>query len=347
MINVGAPDVRYKEIEQKAALGREIVGKIESIPGVQSAAITTLPPVTYNGNTDWIRFVGKPYDGKYIEVNERDVSSKFFQTIGAKLVRGRYFSDAEDASKPKVVVINQTLAQKYFPGEDPIGRQIGDTNLTPKSICTIIGVIEDIRDGALDSGIWPTEYHPFNQDPSAYSVLIARTSQNAEVVLTSLSTAIHQIHPDLGLTGESTMEGRINNSMPAYLHRSSAWLVGGFAATALLLGVVGLYGVIAYSVSQRTREIGVRMALGAERGSVYRMILKEASWLAAAGIGCGAACSVVTATLARKLLFGVSSWDAQTLVAVAAVLVIASAVASFVPARRAASVNPVEALRSE
>ena len=143
------------------------------------------------------------------------------------------------------------------------------------------------------------------------------------------------------------MDGRINNSMPAYLHRSSAWLVGGFAATALLLGVVGLYGVIAYSVSQRTREIGVRMALGAEQGSIYSMILKEAGWLAAAGIGFGAACSVATATLARKLLFGVSSWDAQTLVSVAVVLVIASALASFVPARRAASVNPVEALRTE
>jgi ABC-type antimicrobial peptide transport system permease subunit len=143
------------------------------------------------------------------------------------------------------------------------------------------------------------------------------------------------------------MEGRIDNSMTAYLHRSSAWLVGTFAATALLLGVVGLYGVIAYSVSQRTREIGVRMALGAEHGSVYRLILKDAAWLAAAGIGMGAAGSVAAATLARKLLFGVSSWDVETLFTVAVVLGIAALVASFVPARRAASVNPVEALRTE
>lgn len=143
------------------------------------------------------------------------------------------------------------------------------------------------------------------------------------------------------------MEGRINNSMAAYLRRSSAWLVGGFAAMALLLGVVGLYGVIAYSVSQRTREIGVRMALGAEHGSVYRMILKEAGWLVAVGIGLGAAGSVAAATLARKLLFGVTSWDIQTLVGVAVVIGIAAAAASYVPARRAASVNPVEALRAE
>ena len=143
------------------------------------------------------------------------------------------------------------------------------------------------------------------------------------------------------------MEGRINNSMTAYLHRSSAWLVGGFAITALLLGVVGLYGVVAYSVRQRTREIGVRMALGAERGSVYGLILKEAGSLAGLGIALGAIGSVTAAAMARKLLFGVSSWDAQTLIAVAAVLAAAALAAGFLPARRAALVNPMEALRME
>jgi macrolide transport system ATP-binding/permease protein len=345
-ILVAAPDVRYQKNEQ-STLGREMVRTVESLPGVQSAALTSLLPVSYNGNTDWIRFVGKPYDGKHIEVNERDVSSEFFQTIGAKLLRGRYFTDAEDDSMPEVVIINQTLANKYFPGEDPIGRQIGDTTLTPKSIKTIIGVVEDFKDGALDSEIWPAEYHPFNQDPDSYFALMARTSQMPEAVLPELGSAIHRLHPEVGSSGEATMEGRINSSMTAYMHRSSAWLVGSFAATALLLGVVGLYGVIAYSVSQRTREIGVRMALGAAHGSVYRLILKEAGWLAALGIGLGAAGSVAAATLARKLLFGVSSWDVETLFAVAVTLGIAAVVASFVPARRAASVNPVEALRTE
>jgi predicted permease len=344
-ISVAAPDIRYQKNKQSIALARDIVRSVESLPGVQSAALTTVLPVSFNGNTDWIRFVGKPYDGKHIEVNERDVSAEFFETIGAKLVRGRYFSDAEDESKPKVVIINQILAHKYFPGEDPIGKQIGDTSLTPKSIKTIIGVIEDIKDGALDSEIWPAEYHPFNQDPNTYFVLIARTSQKPEAVLPALGPAIHRLHSDLGTEGEATMEGRINNSMTAYLHRSSAWLVGGFAVMALFLGVVGLYGVVAYSVSQRTREIGVRMALGAEHGSVYRLILKEAGSLAALGIGLGAMGSLIAATMVRKLLFGVSSWDAQTLIVVAAVL--GTVAASFVPARRAASVNPIEALRTE
>jgi len=345
-VSVAAPDVRYGKDEQSIALGREVIRQVAHLPGVRSAAITTLLPVSYNGNTDWIRFVGRPYDGKHIEVNERDVSSDYFRAIGATLVRGRYFSDAEDESKPRVVVVNQALAKRYFADEDPIGKQIGDTTLTPKSIKTIVGVVRDIKDGTLDSEIWPAEYHPFNQDPSTYFSVIARTSQAPEAVLAALGPAVHQIHSDVGTTGESTMQGRIDNSMTAYLYRSSAWLVGGFALTALLLGVVGLYGVIAYSVSQRTREIGVRMALGAEQRSVYRLILKEAGLLAALGIGLGAVGSVAAAALARKLLFGVSGWDVQILIAVAALLGIAALAASFVPARRAASVNPMEALRA-
>ncbi len=346
-IEVTAPETRYRKEEQSIALGRAVIRNIGSLPGVKSAAITTVLPVSYNGNTDWIRFVGKPYDGKHIEVNERDVSSNFFTTIGAKLLRGRYFTDSEDLSKPKVVIINQTLAKKYFPREDPIGKQIGDTTLTPKSIKTIIGVIEDIKDGALDSEIWPAEYHPFNQDPTTGFMIVARTSQKPEAILAELRPAIQQLYSDVGARGEATLESLINNSMTAYLHRSSAWLVGSFALTALLLGVVGLYGVIAYSVSQRTREIGVRMALGAENGSVYRLILKEAGWLAGLGIGLGALGSVAAATLARKLLFGVSSWDVQTLATVSVMLAAAAILASFVPARRAVSVNPVEALRTE
>ena len=143
------------------------------------------------------------------------------------------------------------------------------------------------------------------------------------------------------------MQQRIDDSQAAYIHRSAAYLMAGFAALALVLGVVGLYGVIAYSVSQRTREIGVRMALGAPRGSVYSLVLGEAGRLTALGIGAGLVCSVGTATLMRKLLFGTAAWDAGTLLGVAAVLAVSALAASYIPARRAASVNPVEALRAE
>jgi predicted permease len=346
-ISAAAPDVRYTKPEQMIQLGRDIVSAVEGIPGVQSVALATNLPVTLNGNTDWIRIVGKPYDGKHIEVNERDVTADYFRTIGAKLLHGRYFSNDEDQSKSRVVIINKSLADKYFPGEDPIGKQIGDTALSPKSIWTIVGVVDNVREGPLDAEIWPAEYHPFNQDPNTFFQVVARTSQNPDAVLPSLSSAIHRTHPDAGTFGEATMAARINTSMTAYLHRSSAWLVGGFAVTALLLGIVGLYGVIAYSVTQRTREIGVRIALGAENRSVYLMVLSEAGRLAIAGIGLGVAGWICAASLARKLLFGVSTLDISALVAVAATLAFAAALASFVPARRAASVNPVEALRTE
>ena len=143
------------------------------------------------------------------------------------------------------------------------------------------------------------------------------------------------------------MDERIEDSQAAYIHRSAAWLVGGFAALALVLGVVGLYGVIAYSVSQRTREIGVRMALGAQRSSVYQLVLGEASRLVALGVVVGLAGSIGAAMLMGKLLFGVKAWDAETLIGVAAVLAVAAMMASYFPARRAASVNPTEALRAE
>jgi predicted permease len=346
-ITVGGSDAAYGKPEQSSVLGREVVRQVEAIPGVQSAALTTVLPVSFNGNTTWIRIPGRPYDGTHMEVNERDVSARFFETIGGKLLRGRYFTESDDRSSKGVALINETLAKKYFPGEDPVGQQIGDTELSPKSLVTIVGVVADVRDGALDDAIWPTIYHPFSQDPGNYFFVVARTSQNPEAVLPELRRVIAKVYPDVGLSGEATMEGLINNSITAYLHRSAAWLVGGFALAALVLGIVGLYGVVAYSVSQRTREIGVRMALGAEERSVYRMVLREAGWLTIVGIVVGAGGAVAAATAARKLLFGVSSWDAQTLLAVALAMGLAAVAASLSPARRAARVNPVEALRAE
>jgi macrolide transport system ATP-binding/permease protein len=346
-LDVALPQVGYEKNDAVVRLGREIVRRMSSVPGVKSAAIAMQLPVSFNGNTDWIRFVGRPYSGEHNEVNQRDVSSAYFTTLRARLLSGRYFTDSDDESKPNVVIINQALAGKYFPGEDPIGQKIGDTELSPKSLREIIGVVGDIREGALESENWPTEYLPSNQSPDTYFSVVVRTSQAPQSVLTTLDTVIHQIDPGLGTVGEATMEQRIHDSSTAYLHRSSAWLVGGFATLALLLSVVGLYGVIAYSVSQRTREIGVRMALGAQRGAVYRLILNEAGWLAGCGIGLGLLCSVAVAKLMRNLLFGTAATDLPTLLGVAALLAVSALIASCIPARRATKVDPMVALRYE
>jgi len=343
-LRVRAPVASYGKEEQSVALGRQVVERLKNIPGVTSVALTSTLPVNINGNTDWIRFVGRAYNGEHNEVNQRQVTSDYFATLHAKLIRGRTFADYEDAGKPGVVVINQALAKKYFPGEDPIGLQMGDTQLSPTSIREIIGIIDDIREGPLDSEIWPAVYYPFNQMPDFEFAVVVRTAKAEESVLPSLGDAIREIDAKINISGETTMMKRVNNSATVYLHRSSTWLVGGFAVVALLLGIVGLYGVIAYSVSQRTREIGVRIALGAQRRMVYKLILKEAGVLALSGIVLGLGCSVIAASLMRKLLFGTPPWDVATLLSVAVVLGISALLASYLPARRAASVDPIKAL---
>jgi macrolide transport system ATP-binding/permease protein len=274
------------------------------------------------------------------------VSSGYFATLGSRILRGRGFREDEDASKPHVIIVNRTLANKYFTGVDPIGKQIYyDWN--PRSPIQIIGIIEDIREGPLEGRSSPAAYVPFNQNPATWFAVLARTSEPEAVLFPHMAAAIHGIDPFISVSGQATMTERINQSPSAYLHRSAAGVAGAFAAAAFVLSVTGLYGVIAYSVSQRTREIGIRMALGAERVTLYRLILKEAGRLAAFGVVLGIACSLAAATLLRGLLFGVRPWDLPTLAAVAGSLGISALLASYIPARRAASVNPAEALRAE
>ncbi len=346
-MRVSAPHTVYSKDEEALALGRKVVDQIRTLPGVTSVALATTLPLSFNGNTAWIRFVGRAYNGEHNEVNERPVSSDYFTTLQAKLLRGRTFTDSEDESKPQVVIINQTLAKKYFPGEDPIGQRIGDTELSPKSIKEIIGIVDDIREGPLDSEIWPAVYEPLNQFPHSEFSVVVRTAQAEESLIPAVGDVVRGIDSRINISNQTTMRERVNNAPSVYLRRSSTWLVGGFAAVALLLGVVGLYGVIAYSVTQRTREVGIRIALGAQRGMVYQLILKEAGALAFAGIVIGSVCAIFTAALMRKLLFGTPPWDITTLVSVAAVLAASALFASFLPARRAASVDPISALRAE
>ena len=345
-IRVVAPESVYAKDEQRIVLERQVLGRAAALPGVTSVGITSDLPVSDGDGVTTFRILGRPYHGETNEVNDRQVSAGYFATLHARLLRGRYFAETEDASKPRVTIVNEALAKKYFPGKDPIGQRIGNDTLEPNSLREIVGVVDDIKEGPLDM-IRPAYYDPFNQSAQSDFAVVVRTSQAEQALLPVLAAAIHQIDPGIATYGAVTMSERIHDSPSAYLHRSSAYIVGGFAALALLLGVVGLYGVIAYSVSQRTREIGVRMALGAQRGTVYKLILKEAAWLIALGIGAGLLCSIAAATLTRTLLFGVSAWDVSTFAAVAVVLAVAAMLASYLPAHRAASVNPVEALRAE
>jgi predicted permease len=346
-VNLSLPQFAFSNAVRQVAFEHALLERAGRMPGVRSAALINVLPVSCNCETDSVRIVGKDYNGIPNEVNERAVSAGLFRTLEVKLRNGRFFTEADDANKPKVAIVNRAFAEKYFPGEDPIGKKFGDPDLTPASLREIVGVVENLREADLDQPQWPAEYEPFDQNPDGYFDIVLRTSQSAEAILPALESMAHSVNANVSVDWQRTMQERIDDSQAAYIRRSAAWLVGGFAALALVLAVVGLYGVIAYSVSQRTREIGVRIALGAQRGSVYTLVLGEAGRLTAAGIGAGLVGSVGTATLMRKLLFGTAAWDAGTLLAVAAVLAASALAASFIPAHRAASVNPVEALRAE
>jgi predicted permease len=345
---VMAPDKAYPKPENWVQLYPEVKSRLLSLPGVQAVGITSDLPVQCNCDTDWIRIAGKPFHGEHNEVLERDVNPEYLSTVlRARLVRGRLFTDADDMKHPQVTVINETMARRYFLGEDPLGKMIGNGNLDATSMRQVVGVIADIRENALDDGAWPAEYFSIYHGPDNYFSVAVRTQGDERALLPEMVKPLRGINPNLGVYGEITMADQIDGSPTAMIHRFSTWLVGAFAVLALVLGVVGLYGLVAYSVSQRTREIGVRMALGAQRSAVHGMILKEAGLLTGIGIALGLGCSVGAGALMKSLLFGVRAWDLSTLGGVAAVLGCFALLASFIPARRAARVNPVEALRAE
>ncbi|MFZ0663326.1 MAG: ABC transporter permease [Acidobacteriaceae bacterium] len=344
-VQIMPPDGRYAKGEQAIALQRAVVNRVESLPGVTAAGTANALPISWEGAVG-IGIAGRPNLGEHSEVGYRQVGTGYFSVLEAQLLRGRYFNENDSAAAPSVVIINQSLARRFFPGENPIGRQIFYHG-QPQHPMRIVGVIADVKEGALDEKDMPFMYRPFEQDPSPLFDIAARTSQAAASVLPSLIDAVHEIDPGIATFDAATMPEMIEDSSAAYLHRASAWLAGGFAALALILSVVGLYGVISYSVSQRTREIGVRMALGAQRSSVYRLILKEAGWLTLIGVVIGVSGSLAAGMFMRSLLFDVRSWDASILGAVAAVLIISALLASYIPARRAASIDPIRALRSE
>jgi macrolide transport system ATP-binding/permease protein len=346
-VNVMIPGSSYQKPEQLIALYDALERSVRQIPGVESVGFTDNLPVECYCNTDWIRIPGKPYHGEHNDVMERDVSAGLMTTLQAKLVRGRMLTDFDDGQHPKVILINETLARKYFPGDDPIGKMIGGPTLDPKSMRQVVGVVADVREAALEDNALPAEYFSMRQGPDNFFSLVVRTSQDERAMLPQLVRTIRRANAGLGVYGETAMADRIADSPGALLHKFSAWLMAGFAALALILGAVGLYGVIAFSVSQRTREIGVRMALGAQRSSVYTLVMRQAGWLTGTGLAIGLVCSIGASSLIHNLLFGVQAWDAATLGGVAVLLGVASMAASFLPARRAASVNPTDALRAE
>jgi macrolide transport system ATP-binding/permease protein len=331
--------------EQPARLAQRIAERVAAVPGVASvgyADIAPLAPALAPETNLWV--TGRAEDAQLKGSGPvRRISADYFRTLKAPLERGREFTAADVTDTRPVTILNSTAARRHFRGEDPIGRSIsfGGPSSPPREI---VGVVADIADGPPAAAPHASAYVPFDQTAFA---LVVRTAVPEQVLLPAIVAAVHQTHPGLLVNHASSMTDRIEGLPSTALNRSSAWLVGGFAAIAFVLGVAGFYGVVAYTVGQRTREIGVRMALGAARGGIYRLVMRDAGRLVGLGTTIGLAAAVGFGTLLRHVLFDIESWDPATLAAASALLIVAALAASFAPARRAMSVNPVDVLRAD
>lgn len=331
--------------EPVGMLAREVAERIGALPGIESVAYADILPLGPGLAPSSIFWVVGRAEGQQVAKDwpVRRVSARYFHTLQATLLRGRYFSEEEVAAVRPVAIVNQTAAQRYFPGEDPIGRSIAFGG--PSSPARdIVGIVADIKDGPPETPAHPSAYVPFDQ--TGFS-LVVRTRQPEPTLFPSVLAAIHEIRPGTMVGGLTTMTDRINRLPSASMNRSLVWLVGGFAAVALILSVVGLYGVVAYTVGQRAREIGIRMAFGAVPRSVFRLVLGEAVWLGGMGGALGAAGAVTAGISMRHLLFDVEPWDVPTMLGSACLLALCVLLASYLPARRAAVMNPVDVLRAE
>jgi predicted permease len=337
---------RYNTDESVINFQRSLIERMRALPGVAKVGSTSTLPIV-GGNTVNSRVVGDPVIDQGHESNIRDVSPDYFSTLQAKLIKGRWFTDADDASAPKRVIVNQKYVDLFMNGRDPLTHPIVFTFSPTQKPREIVGVVDNIREGPLDSELHPAIYEPFAQSPDSNIPLVIGASGASDAVFTSAQKAIHELEGDAVVYRVRTMRDVIDSSPSALLHRYAAWLTTAFALAALLLGVVGLYGVINHSVAQRTQEIGVRIAVGAQRADVLRLVLAEGGVLIALGAILGLAASLFTGQLLHGLLFAVKEWDPLAFAVSVLVLAGIATVASCIPAWRATKVSPIQALRYE
>jgi macrolide transport system ATP-binding/permease protein len=346
-LSIGFPDEHYVKPADQLQLHRNLIERLSAVPGVESAGSGSLRPVSAGGNTVMFCVEGQPCNGRGSEANTRTADTTYLQTLRTHLVAGRWFNDGDNTNSPQVLIVNETLARRYFHGLDPLKQSVRFTFSAKQKPRQIVGVIKDVKEGPLDSPARPAIYSPMDQAPRTYFDVVVRSSRSPAAMIPELQSAIHSLDADAVTFDISTMDERIQRSPAAFLHRYPAWLAAGFALLALFLGSIGLYGLVAYSVSQRTQEIGIRMALGAQRSNVLKMILRQGLRLMVPGIVIGAVAAVLAAYLVRSMLFGVTIADPLIFAAVTAILAVVTLLASFIPARQATKVDPMVALRYE
>jgi predicted permease len=331
---------------QRLAMYQRLEGNLAAIPGVKSVTMTDIALIGDGNSGASFHVSGTPSEKERFRVQTNGVSREFFQTMGIEIVRGRGFGSQDTATSPKVAVINQALARRYFPNEDPVGKTF-DTDPEDFAVpLTIIGVAADTKHADLRSETPPTFYAFYEQRAEAGRMMVAlHTEQDPASVLSAARAVVTKMDRDLPLTDVRTMQEQVK--LTTANERIFAQLTSGFGVLALVLASIGIYGIMAYTVARRTGEIGIRMALGARSGQVLSMVLREVSWMALAGVVLGVGAAVGLGRLVSSMLYGLKASDPLTLAGIGGLLILIALLAGLGPARRAARIDPMQALRHE
>jgi putative ABC transport system permease protein len=339
------PRAKYKDPVTQLNFHRQVVEQLQQVPGVQSASLVRGLPFSGNGGTTKIVLPDRelPAKGMEPEVMFNTAMPNYFETIGIPLLRGRVFGNEDQARTPAVVVINQMMAQRFWPNQDPLGKQVKFAQ--DGSTATIVGVVGDAKHYFLEEEQRPQMYDSYSQDPGLFATVLIRTTGEPLSLTEAVRQAIWKVDPDQPMWKIRTVEFLMSRSTAD--RRFLMVLMGIFASLALVLTIIGLYGVISYLVNQRTQEIGIRMALGAQLSDIMRMVLKQGMVLVLTGVALGLAAAWLLTRLMSRLLYQVSATDPVTFAVIAVLLIMVALLACYVPARRATKVDPLVALRYE
>lgn len=342
------PSARYPEGSQITAFLGQLEERLRAAPAVHSVGAITVLPLSGLVHDISFGIEGRlPQPGEEPAADSRRATPGLFAALGVRLLRGRLFEESDREGTTRVALINEALARRHFAGENPIGQRIkvGGVRNPESPWWTIIGVVGSVSSRALDRPPEPEIYVPAAQRPARGWSMVIRAEGEATALAPSLREAIWSLDPDMAISQLATLETVFAASIAS--ERLITWLLGAFAALAVLLGAVGTYGVMAFRVSRRTRELGIRMALGARRGDVLREVMRRGAWLTLGGLALGLAAALAAGRALSSLLFEVSPTDPLTLAGVAVLLASTAIFACYWPARRATKVDPLVALRSE